>query len=147
MGSISFDKAVRSKLPPKYQVALLVLPFGLMCGSLVPSWFFADALAHTLGILMHAPVRDQPHGILWLVLFLAVMDLLAFVGLSLGSLLNVLILRRILGWSWVRIREAGVCFPRMLADWFEGQSLSLKGSENSGQDEDPLYDSQFDESV
>ena len=51
---------------------LLVTGLLLLCGTLMsfPLWRFAFWLAHRLGIPDHAPVRDQPHGWLWLVLVL-----------------------------------------------------------------------------
>src|SRR5438067_1688960 len=109
MGGRSFHTVVRSNLRARYQIALVVLPIGLAFGSFVPLWFFARGLAYALGIPDHAPVKDQPNGFLWLVLFLAAMWVLFFIGILLGFLLNALILRFALGWSWTTVRGAGAC--------------------------------------
>jgi hypothetical protein len=129
-----------------YQFALIVLPIGLVFGSFVPLWFIARALGYVLGIPENAPVRDQPYGFVWLVLLLATMWGLMFVGFCVGSVLNALILRLALCWSWSAIREGGVC-PPLLVHWLEARTASAIGSQDFRWDDDPMYDLQLDDSV
>jgi hypothetical protein len=131
---------------PKWLIVFIAPPIGFMCGSFVPTWFVARALAHALGIPDNAPVIDQPHGLLCLVLFLASMTLLVFVGGLFGFLVNALILRLGLRWSWTAVRDAGVC-PRMLVDRLEGLMASPGASEECDRNGDPMYDPQLDESA
>src|SRR5438270_7053326 len=122
---------------PKWLIGFIVPPIGLMVGSFVPTWFVARSLARALGIPDNAPVIDQPHGLVWLVLFLATMNLFVFVGGLFGFLVNALILHFGLGWSWALVREAGVC-PRMLVDRLEGLMASCLGSKEWERNGDPM---------
>ena len=146
MKHLSFHAAVRSNLRGKYQIALAVLPIGLGFGSFVPTWFFARALAYALGIPDNAPVIDQPNGFLWIVLFLAGMEMLLVGGFLLGFVVNALILRCALGWSWTTVRGTGVC-PEWLVRWLEGPTAGSTGSKDFEPDDDPMYDPQLDDSA
>jgi hypothetical protein len=143
MKRLSFHASVRSNLRGTYHILFLVLPIGLGFGSFVPTWFLARALAYILSIPDNAPVIAQPYGWLWVVLFLAMMELGLFGGFGLGSLLNALILHLALGWSWTTIRGIDVC-PEILVWWLEGQLAGPKAFPGAGWDQNPLYDSQLD---
>jgi hypothetical protein len=115
-----------------------------MVGSFVPTWFFARALAHALGIPDNAPVKDQSFGLLWFVLLIAAMWAFLFIGCWLGMLLDVAILRFAFGWSRAAIDEAGVC-PRSLIPGSWGVKEASSYSEWLDSEDDPLYDPQFDD--
>ena len=144
MRDIWFRKANRSSLPARYQVVFFVLPIALMFGSFVPLWFLAMGLAHALGIPEHAPVREQPLGLLWFALFLAMSWIFLFAGLLCGFLLNAAILRHGMGYPWSVIREIGVC-PHWLVDCLGGWRSSPTGSKDRKGHEDPMYDPHLDD--
>jgi hypothetical protein len=136
MPDLKFKKTRRS-LTPAVQVGLVVLPISLQLGSFVPLYFLAQALARLLNIPPNAPVRDQPRGLLWGVLFLAGMWLLQIVGVLLGVSLNGLILRFGHGCSWAEIGETGAC-PRALAYRLARPTKSWKVGWAYGAAMDPL---------
>jgi hypothetical protein len=144
MRDLLSHKANRSGLPTRYQIVFIVPPIGLMLGSFLPLWFFARALAHALGIPDDAPVRDQPFGFLWLVLFLTTMPMFMFAGMVFGFVMNALILRFGLGWSWAMVRRAGIC-PHKFVDRLEGQTASPTWGKDRPWDEDPMYDPHVDD--
>ena len=143
MKRLSFHAAVRSSLRGTYRIVFLLPPIGLGFGSFVPLWFFARMLAYALGIPDNVPVKDQPNGWLWIVLFLAVMEMLLVGGFLLGFVLNALILRFALGWSWTTIRGVDVC-PGVLVHWLEGLTAGSRGSKGVESDQDLMYDPQLD---
>jgi hypothetical protein len=124
---------------------LLVPPLGLAFGSFVPLWFFAQARAEILGVRGGASVIDQPLGWLWLVLTISDGVTLVLGGCFLGFLINALILRFALGWSWTRVRGAEVC-PGVLLHWLEGLTTGSNGSPGEEPDHDPMDDPQLDTS-
>jgi hypothetical protein len=141
----SFQAKIESNLRGKWPIALVALPIGLGFGSFVPTWFFAHALAYALGIPMNAPVRDQPNGWLWCLLFFIEMEVLLVAGFLLGMVLNALILRLGLGWPWTRVRGAGVC-PEWIVYWLERQTAVSASAASKAVErlEDPMFDPQLD---
>lgn len=118
-----------------------------MFGSFVPAWYVARALAHALSIPDDAPIRDQPFGLLWFVLFLVTMVVFIWIGLGLGLLLDAAILRSVFGWSWLTaLQEIGVN-PRFLIPRSWGVKLALPDSEDYDPEEDPMYDPLLDDPV
>ena len=111
-----------TSLRQKCEIALVVLPVGLMIGSFLPLWYIARLLAPLLNIPGPRPRQGSAPGLLWLILFLIAMVSLIAVGASLGVYLSRLILRSIFG------DRAG--------DPMEG--------EDTDPGEDPLYDPQLD---
>lgn len=99
MNSLAFNVNISQLLRGKYYFGLGVLPIGLMFASFLILWPFAFWLGGYLGIPEDAPVKDQPNGILWAVIFLSVMIALMIFGYLLGWLLNAIIARTILGWD------------------------------------------------
>jgi hypothetical protein len=89
-----------SKGKRKFKVLNGILPIGLMLASFVPLFWFAGWLADRLDIPSGAPVKDQPNGLLWIVIFLTVMVVMMITGVLAGCLTNALICRLYLRWSW-----------------------------------------------
>ena len=87
---------------------LCVAPVGLLFLSFLPSWLLARALAHVLAIPEGSPVIEHPYGIVWLASYLSAMLALMGSGFALGTLLNVLFARRVLGWRWSDILDEGI---------------------------------------
>jgi hypothetical protein len=144
MHAIPFRKSGSSRLPVGYRIVCFVLPLGLMFGSFLPIWFLAMALARALGIPDHAPVREQPFGLVWLALFLTMIPVFFAAGMVFGFLMNAMILRFGLGLPWSAIRETGVC-PDWLVDSLVGWRASATGSKERERHEDPMYDPQLDD--
>lgn len=79
-----------------YELLLLPLPVGLGFASFVPTWFIARGLARALGLAWAGvPMRSQPNGWLWFVLFLVTMNGLMAAGGWLGCMLTARVLRRL----------------------------------------------------
>ena len=92
--------AVSKNLRWPYSVLLNgVLPFGCLTVSVILTFAFIGWLNHRLGIPTYAPIRDQPHGLLWLTLVLTflVLSLLAAYVVCFALLAPVLKWRA--GWS------------------------------------------------
>jgi hypothetical protein len=142
MGKYPPRNAGRVRRPWKYEMLLVPLPVAGAIGSFAPLWFVALALARLLGIAAHAPVKDQRFGLLWFVLFLLTMVAFSLLGMVLGLCLNLLILRRVFGWAWIDIRDAGA-LPIWLDRWMQGGATPLQ-SDHAECDGDPLYDRDLD---
>lgn len=80
MNPLAFNFGSSQQLHTKLQIALAVLPLGLMFASFAPLLFFVPWLESALGIPHGAPVKEQPNGLLWFVIFLVVMLLLMAIG-------------------------------------------------------------------
>jgi hypothetical protein len=78
---------------------LLCIFLGASIGAYIGSWL---AILLQLG---DGPVREQPHGLLWAVLFFLGFILSVVVCHLLSFLLMAVTLRWSYGWSWPRIRE------------------------------------------
>jgi hypothetical protein len=104
-----------------YEALLIPLPIGLMVGSWTPWWFFVRALTKVLSIPDHAPVRDQPNGVLWLVLCLAAFAGFTAAGGCLGCTLSAWILR-----------------------WLARPAAAPAGFARATLFDDPMYDHEFD---
>jgi hypothetical protein len=136
--------SVRCKLPIWWRIIFNFLVIGLQFGSFVPLWFFAQALAHLLGIPDHAPVKEQPFGLLWLILVFIAMPILQLGCVVSGFLLSALILRFGLGWSWAMIRDASVC-PQSLIGWLEARvAVPIESKSWDFPHNNPMYDPQLD---
>ena len=145
MKRLSLRAAVQSNPLGTYLILpLIVLPLGLGFGSFVPGWFCAQGLAYALGLPGDPRVIDHPVGWLWLVLVVAVGVLLMLGGCLLGFLLDALILRFALGWSWKTVAGSGVC-PGDLVLWLEGHLAGSRASQEAERDTDPMYDPELDD--
>jgi hypothetical protein len=118
-----------------------------MIGSFVPTWYIARALAHILSIPDDVPVRDQPFGLLWLVLFLITMATLVWVGLGLSLLLDAAILRFFFGRSWLMAAQEIGLNTSLWLPWLWGVKRALSGSEQRDPKADPMYDPLLDDPV
>ncbi len=124
----------------------IVLPIGFMLGSFAPTWFVAMALARVLGIPDNAPVRDQPFGFLWFVMFISLFWVLMLVGYSVGTALNVLILRYAFGCSLAVLGRDNFC-PGWLARWFESRPPVRAGLDGGRRGGASMYDRDLDGSA
>src|SRR5262249_4147952 len=95
---LAVNSVTSQSMRPKYALAVGALPNALMFASLVPLARFATWLEGALSIPHNAPIRDQPNGTLWLVVFLVVMVLGMIAGYALGWILNACIARYMFLW-------------------------------------------------
>jgi hypothetical protein len=100
--------AVNTVLPQslrlKPQLILAILPLGLAFASFLPLTYFAAWLERFLGISPSSAVKSHPNGILWITVFVFVMVALMAGGYIVGWLVNALLSRYALGWSWSTVR-------------------------------------------
>ena len=89
----------------RYQLGLSVLPMGLPFSSFFVLKPFSAWLSEYLEIPEGVPVKDQPNGILWIVLFLSSTVVLLILGYLIGWVLNAIIARTVLGWDPEKTRR------------------------------------------
>ena len=104
----------------KYQLAMGVLPIGLMFASFLPLWLFASWLERQLGISPGSPVKDHPDGGSWLVMTVVAMTTLMLLGYAIGWVANAAISRAVFGWSPDKIR-AVYLRSELPAHWMKGE--------------------------
>jgi hypothetical protein len=144
MGARSSSASILAGLPMWLQVAFCVPPLGLMVASYGPLWFIGLGLARVLGIPDDVPVKDQPNGLLWLLLLFLSLAFLPVAGAMLGLSLNVWFVRSCLGWPRAAVRRIEAC-PRVLVDWLERREAASGRSKDLAKGEDPMHDAQLDD--
>jgi len=112
------------------QIALGVLPIGLMFASFAPLFFLAAALSSILGIPDNAPVKDQPNGLLWLILFLLAMVILMIAGYLVGWVLNAIVLFVFFKWPQEKVRRV-LLYSEVPPSWLKETNTTI-GSASSG---------------
>ena len=104
MSLLALNTILPQNLRIRYQLAVGVLPLGLMFASFLPLFVFASWLEATLGIPPNSPIKDHPNGTLWVTAFLGVMVVLMLLGYALGWAVNAAIARYVLGWPSEKVR-------------------------------------------
>ena len=131
MNSLAFNMHISQILRGKYQFGLAVLPIGLMFSSFLVLWPFTYWLSEYLGIPEGAPVKDQPNGLLWIVVFLSTMVALMILGYLIGWVLNAAITRTVLGWDSEKTRRVFL-YSEVPNEWLkEGQTSSNANTPNA----------------
>jgi TPR repeat protein len=102
---LAFNTEISTRLRVSVQIALGALPLGLMFASFIPLFHFESLLNKILGIPASAPIKSQPHGYLWLIVFLAVMVAFMIAGYLIGWVLNAALLRTLLRWPAEKVRR------------------------------------------
>lgn len=128
----------------KFEIVCSALPIGLMLSSFVPLWYIARTLAYLLNIPDNVPVKDQPNGLLWMVLLYVSMLLLMLTGVLAGFVLNALILRYALGWTWTEVQASGAV-PRIPTHWTRGRSNVMRRLVQHQRGRNPMHDSELDD--
>lgn len=138
MNPIAFNFTISQQLRTKPNVAIAVLPIGLMFASFILLFPFSEWLAIILGIppaAIHGshsvtPMKDQPNGILWLVIFLVVMVLLMLAGYLLGWSINALVARIFFKWPKEKVNRVFLYseVPPLWRKDFKGKSGELESS-------------------
>jgi len=95
---LAFNTLLPQSMRPKCQIALAILPIGLMFASFLPLFLLVPWFESAMGLPPGAPVRSHPNGWLWVTAFLAAFVFGMIVAYLLGWVLNALISRYVLGW-------------------------------------------------
>jgi hypothetical protein len=103
MNPLAWNFEIPHRMRAQPQIALGVLPIGLMFASFAPLFRLAASLSSLLGIPDNVPVVEQPNGMLWLILFLGAMVVLMIAGYLLGWFLNAIALRVFFRWPQEKI--------------------------------------------
>lgn len=119
MNLLAFNVVSSQQLRTGLQISLSVLPLGLMFGAFVPLFLLVPWLEAAFGIPHNAPVKDQPNGLLWLVVFLAIMVLLMLVGYLLGWVLNALVMRIVFRWPSEQVNRIFL-YSEFPPSWIKG---------------------------
>lgn len=108
MTLLALNTVLPQSMRARYQLALGILPIGLMFGSFVPLWLFAPWLEAALGIPPNSPIKLHPNGAIWITVFLLAFVALMVFGNALGWVANVLVSRYVLRWSPEKVRAVYV---------------------------------------
>jgi len=101
---LAFNTVLPSSMRVKHQLAIGVLPIGLMFLAFVPLFQLSAWLGLAMGIAQDAPIRSQPNAGWWIAIFLGSMVLGMVVGYLLGWLCNAAIARYVLRWPAQKVR-------------------------------------------
>lgn len=104
MPLLALNTVLPQTMRVKYQLAIGVLPIGLMFASFLPLWLFASWLEARFGIPANSPIRAHPDGGVWMAIFLLAMVALMVVGYAIGWVMNAMVARYIFGWSTEKVR-------------------------------------------
>ena len=104
MPILALNMVLPQSMRVKYQLAIGVLPIGLMFASLLPLWKFANWLESHFVIPSNSPIKEHPNGLAWIVIFLSTMVALMLLCYAIGWVMNAAISRYVLGWSTEKVQ-------------------------------------------
>ena len=104
MPLLALNTVLPQSLRVKYQLAIGIIPIGLMFTSLLPLWQFAGWLETSFGIPANSPIKEHPNGGAWIAVFLSTFVALMVLGYAIGWVVNAAISRYVLGWSTEKVR-------------------------------------------
>jgi MFS family permease len=130
MNPLAWNFEIPQRMCARPQIALGLLPIGLMFASFAPLFVLASSLASILGIPESAPVKDQPNGMLWSVLFLIAMVILMIAGYLLGWILNGLALRVFFKWPQEKISRV-LLYSEVPASWLKETNTATGASSSA----------------
>lgn len=104
MPLLALNTVLPQSMRMKYQLAIGVLPIGLMFAAFVPLWLLSSWLEAYYGIPTNSPIRSHPNGGIWIAVFLSTMVALMILGYAIGWLVNAAVSRYVLGWSSEQVR-------------------------------------------
>lgn len=129
MNPLAWNFEIPQRMRTQPQIALGVLPIGVMFASFVPLFFLATSLASILGIPDNVPVKDQPNGVLWLILFLVAAIILMIAGYLIGWVLNAIVLRIFFKWPQEKISRV-LLYSEVPPSWLK-ETNTVAGSASS----------------
>ena len=118
MNPLAWNLEIPQRMRTKPQIALGILPLGLMFASFGPLFLLAQFLSSVFGIPENAPVIEQSNGMLWLILFLVSMVILMITGYLLGWVLNAMILVYAFKWSKEKTSQA-LLYSEVPSSWLK----------------------------
>lgn len=130
MNPLAWNFEISQRMRTQPQIALGALPLGLMFASFAPLFLLTTSLSSILGIPDNVPVKDQPNGLLWLMLFLVAMVFLMIAGYLLGWALNAIVLRILFKWPQEKVRRV-LLYSEVPPSWLKETSTST-GAATSG---------------
>ncbi|MFM7625420.1 MAG: hypothetical protein ACKO7G_02935 [Gammaproteobacteria bacterium] len=128
MKLLALNTLVPQIMRAKYQLAISVLPVGLMLGSFLPLMIFSSWLQGRFGIPADSAVRDHPDGSAWIVIFVVAMIVLMLLGYALGWVANAAISRVVFGWSPEKIR-AVYLRSELPVHWMKGEETASSSAD------------------
>jgi hypothetical protein len=124
----NFELPQRMRMQP--QLALGVLPIGLMFASFVPLFFLSMQVAAVLGISENVPVKDQPNATMGLILFLVAMVIFMISGYLLGWVLNAIALRHLFKWPQEKVRRV-LLYSEVPQEWLKETNTAPGSASNN----------------
>ena len=131
MNPLALNFELPQRMRTQSQIAISLLPIGLMFASFAPLFFVTVSLSSILGIPEDAPVKDQANGMLWLVLFLFAMVILTTTGYLLGWVLNAIVLRVFFKWPQQKISRV-LLYSEVPPSWLK-DTITTTGAASSGE--------------
>ncbi len=130
MNPLAWNFELPQRMRTQPQIALGVLPLGLMFASFAPLFLLTTLLSSILGIPENVPVKDQPNGMLWLILFLVAMVILMIAGYLFGWVLNAIALRVFLKWPREKITRV-LLYSEVPPSWIKEADTAISGASSS----------------
>jgi hypothetical protein len=131
MPLLALNTVLPQSMRVKYQLAIGVLPIGLMFAAFLPLWQLGSWLESHLGIPMNSPIKEHPNGGTWIAIFLFAMVALMILGYAVGWVMNAAVSRYFLGWSTEKV-GAVYLQSQVPAHWLkEGAAASQEPDKQS----------------
>ena len=131
MPLLALNTVLPQSMRVKYQLAIGVLPIGLMFAAFVPLWHLGAWLESHLGIPLNSLIKVHPNGGAWIAVFLIAMVTLMILGYAIGWVMNAAVSRYVLGWSTSKVR-AVYLQSKVPTHWLkEGASASQNADKQS----------------
>ena len=130
MNPLALNTLLPQTMRLRYQLAISVLPVGMMLLALVPSYFFAIWLEQLEGISAHTRLLDDARGRMWIAAFLIALLLQLILAYGVGWALNGLWARFIAGWPNDKV-HAVFLRSELPVSWLKPAAAALSGGRAS----------------
>ncbi|CAA0103357.1 Uncharacterised protein [Halioglobus japonicus] len=131
MNPLALNVELPQRMRTQPQIAIGLLPIGMMFLSFAPLFFLALSLSSIHGIPEDAPVKDQANGMLWIVLLLFAMVILTITGYLLGWVLNAIVLRVFFKWPQQKISRV-LLYSEVPPSWLK-ETITTTGAASSSE--------------
>lgn len=131
MPFLALNTVLPQSMRVKYQLAIAVLPLGLMFAAFLPLWQLGIWLESHLGIPVNSPIKEHPNGGAWIAVFLFAMVALMILGYAVGWVINAAVSKYVFSWSTEKVR-AVYLQSEVPAHWLkDGTSASQNADHQS----------------
>jgi hypothetical protein len=103
MHVLALNNVLPQSMRVKYQIAIAVLPIGLMFASFLLLRPLGSWLWSHFGMPPNSPIKNHPNAGAWIAIFLCSMVALMLLGYAIGWFLNAAIAKYVLGWSTEKV--------------------------------------------